>query len=61
VPELSIFSRTFQANVYQVLTYKGDVDLEKKLAERENFHNYRHLHGAFAGTAPQEALVERPG
>ena len=46
---------------YQLLTYKDDVDLEKKLAEWENFHNYSRPHGAFAGNAPYEALRERLG
>jgi hypothetical protein len=45
----------------QLLTHEDDVDLEEKLGERRNLHNYRHLHDALAGRAPREALVERPG
>ncbi len=51
--------RTDQQEFYQLLTYKGDVDLEKKLAEWENFYNYYRPHGAFSGGTPYEALRER--
>ncbi len=51
--------RTDQQEFYQLLTYKGDVDLEKKLAEWENFYNYHRPHGAFSGGTPYEALRER--
>ncbi len=51
--------RTDKQEFYQLLTYKGDVDLEKKLAEWENFYNYHRPHGAFSGGTPYEALRER--
>ena len=37
--------RTDKQEFYQLLTYKGDVDLEKKLAEWENFYNYHRPQG----------------
>jgi len=51
--------RTDRQELCQLLTYKDDVGLEKKLAEWENFYNYHRPHGAFAGKAPYEALRER--
>ena len=51
--------RTNKEEFYQLLSYKGDVDLEEKLTEWENFYNYRRPHGAFAGQTPYEALRER--
>ncbi len=51
--------RTDKQEFYQLLTYKGNVDLEKKLAEWENFYNYHRPHGAFSGGTPYEALRER--
>jgi transposase InsO family protein len=53
--------RTDKQEFYQLLTYKGDVDLQKKLAEWENFYNFQRPHGAFQGKAPYEALRERFG
>ena len=51
--------RTDQQELYQLLSYKGDVDLEHRLAEWEHFYNYHRPHGAFAGRTPYEALRER--
>ena len=34
---------------YQLLSYKGDVDLETKLEEWERFYNFGRPHGAFNG------------
>ncbi len=51
--------RTDQPECYQLLSYKGDVDLEARLTEWENFYNYHRPHGAFAGKTPYEALRER--
>ena len=51
--------RTDQQEFYQLLSYKGDVDLEHRLAEWEHFYNYHRPHGAFAGRTPYEALRER--
>ena len=44
---------------YQLLSYKGDVDLEAKLDEWERFYNFHRPHGAHAGTTPYEALREK--
>ncbi len=44
---------------YQLLSYKGDVDLEGKLSGWENFYNFNRPHGAFNGKTPYEALRER--
>ena len=51
--------RTDQQEFYQLLSYKGDVDLAQRLTEWENFYNYHRPHGAFAGMTPYEALRER--
>jgi len=48
--------RTDQEEFYQLLTYTGDVDLNKKLAEWERFYNLDRPHGAFKGKTPYEAL-----
>jgi transposase InsO family protein len=40
-------------------SYKGDVDLEAKLAEWERFYNLARPHGAHGGKTPYEALRER--
>ncbi|MEO9970096.1 MAG: IS481 family transposase [Hyphomonadaceae bacterium] len=51
--------RSDQQEFYQLLSYKGDVDLEAKLDEWERFYNFARLHGAFKGKTPYEALRER--
>ena len=51
--------RSDQQEFYQLLTYKGDVDLEAKLAEWERFYNLARPHGAFNGKTPYEALREK--
>jgi len=51
--------RTDQQEFYQLLTYKGDVDLEQRLAQWERFDNYDRPHSAFAGKTPYEALREK--
>ena len=51
--------RSDQQEFYQLLTYKGDVDLEAKLAEWESFYNFSRPHGAFNGKTPYEALREK--
>jgi transposase InsO family protein len=51
--------RSDQQEFYQLLSYKGDVDLEAKLAEWENFYNFNRPHGAFNDKTPYEALRER--
>ena len=42
--------------LYQLLTYKDDVDLDLKLKEWERFYNYDRPHGAFSGKTPYEML-----
>ena len=44
---------------YQLLSYKGDVDLETKLDEWEHFYNFHRPHGAHSGKTPYEALREK--
>ena len=51
--------RSDQQEFYQLLSYKGDVDLVAKLNEWENFYNFHRPHGAFAGKTPYEALREK--
>jgi transposase InsO family protein len=51
--------RTDQQEFYQLLAYKGDVDLEQRLAEWERFYNFERPHTAFAGKTPYEALQEK--
>ena len=51
--------RSDQEEFYQLLTYKGDVDLQAKLEEWERFYNFGRPHGAFNGQTPYEALRER--
>ncbi len=48
--------RSDQEEFYQPLTYKDDVDLNKKLEEWERFYNYDRPHGAFKGKTPYEVL-----
>lgn len=51
--------RSDEQEFYQLLSYKDDVDLEKKLDEWERFYNFARPHGAFSGKTPYEALRER--
>ncbi len=44
---------------YQILEYKDDVDLEKKLNLWENFYNFQRRQGAHDRKAPYEALREK--
>jgi len=44
---------------YQLLSYKGDVDLEAKLAEWERFYNLARPHGAHNAKTPYEPLREK--
>ena len=44
---------------YQVLEYRDDVDLRKKLKEWEDFYNYYRPHSSLNGKAPYEILRER--
>ncbi|WP_321325443.1 IS481 family transposase [uncultured Parasphingorhabdus sp.] len=51
--------RSDQQEFYQLLSYKGDVDLEAKLDEWQRFYNFHRPHGAFKGKTPYEALREK--
>ena len=51
--------RTDKDEFYQLLTYRVDVDLEKKLAVWEPFYNYDRPHGAHRGKTLYEALREK--
>ncbi len=44
---------------YQLLSYKGNVDLEVKLDEWERFYNFHRPHGAHNGKTPYEVLREK--
>ncbi len=48
--------RSDQEEFYQLLTYTDDVDLNKKLAQWEEFYNLNRPHGAHGGNTPYEAL-----
>lgn len=51
--------RSDKQEFYQLLSYKGDVDLEEKLAEWERFYNLARPHGAHNGRTPYKALREK--
>ena len=51
--------RTDQEEFYQLLNYKNDVDLKKKLAEWEQFYNLARPHGAHQGRTPYESLRDK--
>ena len=51
--------RTDENEFYQLLEYKGDVDLEAKLEEWEKFYNLHRPHGAFNGMTPFEVLRKK--
>jgi len=48
--------RSDQEEFYQLLSYKDDVDLNKKLDAWEQFYNFNRPHGAFNGKTPYEVL-----
>ena len=50
---------TDELEFYQLLSYKGDVDLEKKLERWEKFYNGDRPHSALAGKTPYEILREK--
>ncbi len=47
---------TDKREFYQCLEYKGDVDLEKKLAQWEAYYNFLRPHSAHMGKTPYEKL-----
>jgi transposase InsO family protein len=44
---------------YQLLSYKGDLDLEAKLGEPERFYNFHRPHGVHNAKTPYEALRKK--
>ena len=51
--------RSDQEEFYQLLKYKDDVDLEKRLYEWEQFYNFARPHGAHKGKTPYESLRDK--
>jgi transposase InsO family protein len=50
---------TDKEEFYQMMEYKNDVDLVKKIKEWENFYNYQRPHGGLKGKTPYEVLKEK--
>jgi transposase InsO family protein len=50
---------TDQQEFYQLLTYKGDVDLEEKLKVWENFYNLSRPHSSLKGKTPYEVMRDK--
>ena len=48
--------RTDQTEFYQLLTYTGDIDLNSKLKDWENFYNYDRPHISLDGKTPYEVM-----
>lgn len=53
--------RTDEEEFYQLLTYKGDKDLMKKLKHWEDFYNLHRPHYAHGGKTPFEILKQKLG
>ncbi len=50
------YHRSDQEELYQLITYTDEVDLNEKVKEWEHFYNYKRPHGAFNGKTPYKAL-----
>ena len=50
------FHGTDEEEFYQLLSYKGDVDLQKILAQWERYYNLDQPHGAHSGKSPYGTL-----
>jgi len=50
---------TDQHEFYQMLDYKGDFNLRKKLAQWEDYYNFLRPHSAHMGKTPYEKLKQR--
>lgn len=50
---------TDKEEFYQMMKYKNDVDLEKKIREWENFYNYTRPHSGLKGKTPYEVLKQK--
>jgi len=51
--------RSDEQEIYQLLSYTGDVDLETKLNGWDRFYNFGRPHEAFKGKTPYEVLREK--
>lgn len=51
--------RSDQQAFYQLLKYKNDVDLERKLRDWEQFYNFVRPHGTHQGKTPYESLNDK--
>jgi hypothetical protein len=54
-----ISNLTDQQEFYQLLEYKGDIDIGKKLRQWEIFYNCHRPNGALNGKTPYEVLREK--
>lgn len=50
---------TDQQEFYQLIEYKDDIDIEKKLQQWESFYNYYRPNSALKGKTPYEVLKEK--
>lgn len=50
---------TDKKEFYQLLDYKGDVDLKQKIDQWEDFYNFSRPHGALNGKTPYEILKSK--
>ena len=50
---------TDQREFYQMLDYKDDINLRKKLAQWEYYYNFLRPHSAHMGKTPYEKLKQR--
>jgi len=50
---------TDKQEFYQLLDYKGDIDLRAKLKHWENFYNFQRPHTSLKGKTPYEILKEK--
>lgn len=50
---------TDKEKFYQLIEYKDDVDLNKKISEWENFYNFQRPHGGLKGKTSYEILKEK--
>jgi len=51
--------RTDKDEIYQLIDYRDDVDLERKLAAWERVYNYDRPHSSHRGKTPYEVLREK--
>ena len=51
--------KTDDIEFYQLLSYRGDIDLNKKLLRWEKFYNFTRPHAGVKGKTPYEVLREK--